>query len=332
LGSTSVEVVKQTTYPQEWTAYNAAQTEEKDRFQVLLRDLCSGIQEPIQTKGRPRVSLADQVFCAAFKVYTGFAARRFASDLREAEERRLINKAPHFNSVLNALENPDLRPILTSMIETSALPLQSVETDFAADSTGFNTCRYEKWVDHKYGGERFKREWVKAHIMCGVKTNIVTAVEIRDKDAADAPLLPALLRTTQSGFAISEVSADKGYLSYDNASVIANAGATPFIAFKNNSGPGDWRKEGRGRTEAWAEMFHYFMYRRNDFLAHYHKRSNVETTFSMMKRKFGDSLRSKTDTAMVNEALCKILCHNLAVLIHEIHELGISPIFTAPNA
>ena len=54
-----------------------------------------------------------------------------------------------------------------------------------------------------------------------------------------------------------------------------------------------------------------------DFLERYHKRSNVETTFSMIKRKFGDSLRSKSDVAMTNEVLAKVLCHNLAVLIHE---------------
>ena len=70
-------------------------------------------------------------------------------------------------------------------------------------------------------------------------------------------------------------------------------------------------------------MFHYFMFRRDEFVQHYHKRSNVESTFSMMKRKFGDGLRSKTDTAMVNETLCKVLYHNLVVLIHETRELGI---------
>ena len=48
----------------------------------------------------------------------------------------------------------------------------------------------------------------------------------------------------------------------------------------------------------WSKMFHYFQFRRDDFLAHYHKRSNVESTFSMMKHKFGDSLRSKTDVAI----------------------------------
>ncbi len=44
-----------------------------------------------------------------------------------------------------------------------------------------------------------------------------------------------------------------------------------------------------------------------------------------MKHKFGDSLRSKTDVTMVNETLCKILCHNLVVLIHGMSESGIGP-------
>ncbi len=29
----------------------------------------------------------------------------------------------------------------------------------------------------------------------------------------------------------------------------------------------------------------------------------------------------------VNETLCKVLCHNLVVLVHEMYELGIEPIF-----
>jgi hypothetical protein len=76
-----------------------------------------------------------------------------------------------------------------------------------------------------------------------------------------------------------------------------------------------------------AKMFSYFKYRQEDFMKHYHKRSNVESTFSSVKRKFGDSVRSKTDTAMVNEVLCKLLCHNLCCLIQEQCELGIEPVF-----
>lgn len=43
--------------------------------------------------------------------------------------------------------------------------------------------------------------------------------------------------------------------------------------------------------------------------------------------KFGDSVMSKTDTAMVNEVLCKLLCHNLTCLIQEQETLGIAPVF-----
>jgi transposase len=62
-------------------------------------------------------------------------------------------------------------------------------------------------------------------------------------------------------------------------------------------------------------MWHYYMFQRDTFLQHYHKRSNVETTFSMIKAKFGEVVRAKLPVAQVNEVLCKILCHNLCVLI-----------------
>ena len=48
---------------------------------------------------------------------------------------------------------------------------------------------------------------------------------------------------------------------------------------------------------------------------------------SNIKAKFRDSVRSKTDTAMKNEVLCKFLCHNICVLIQAQCELGIKPVF-----
>ena len=53
---TETVTVKQT-YKQEWTAYNQAQTNEKDQFQSLLRELCRGIGEPSQKIGRPRLDV-----------------------------------------------------------------------------------------------------------------------------------------------------------------------------------------------------------------------------------------------------------------------------------
>ena len=205
------------------------------------------------------------------------------------------------------------------MITETSLPLTAVESDFAADSSGFTSSRFVRWFDHKYGGPRQQHEWVKVHLMCGVRTNIVTAVEIHDKNASDTPLLPVLVDATAAHFRMREVSADKGYSSVNNLAVIAARGAVPYIAFKSihtGSSGGLWQK-----------MFHYFQYRREEFLSHYHKRSNVESTFSMIKAKFHDHVRSKTDIAMKNEVLCKIVCHNICCLIQEIHELGITAEF-----
>jgi hypothetical protein len=60
---------------------------------------------------------------------------------------------------------------------------------------------------------------------------------------------------------------------------------------------------------------------------HYHARSNAESTFSAIKRKFGDSVKAKNDRAMKNEVLAKLVCHNLSCLIHAMEEFGIDASF-----
>ncbi len=66
-------------------------------------------------------------------------------------------------------------------------------------------------------------------------------------------------------------------------------------------------------------------------MQHYHQRSNVETTFSIIERKFGKRLKSKTTVAQTNEVLCKILCHNICCLIQSIYEFDIDANFWAED-
>ena len=48
-----------------------------------------------------------------------------------------------------------------------------------------------------------------------------------------------------------------------------------------------------------------------------------------IKAKFGASLKGKNRTAQINEALCKVLCHNICCLIQSMFEFGIQPTFSA---
>ena len=152
--------------------------------------------------------------------------------------------------------------------------------------------------------------------MTGVKTNVVTAVEVEGRYAADSPQFKPLLKTTAKHFKPREISADSAYLSYENMEAVETIGATPYMAFKCNT-----TAEMGGTL---AKMFHLFNLNRDEYLSHYHKRSNAESTFSMVKAKFDDGLRSKTDVALANEAMAKILCHNICCLIQAACELGVT--------
>jgi transposase len=313
------------TCTQDWPTYNEAQTHEQERFVVLLRDLCDGILQPAQTFGRPKLPLSDTVFTVAYKVYSTMSGRRFMSDCREAVVKGLVTNSPSFTSIFRYLENPELTPLLKTLIEQSASPLRAIETDFAVDSSGFATTTYSRWFDHKYGKERTKQTWVKTHLICGATTHIVTSVEATPYESADGPRLPVLVNKTAESFSINEVSADKAYSDRRNLLAVQAVGGTAFIPFKSNStGMGDHHHKFDG---LWSHMWHFYNLNREAFLQHYHKRSNVETTFSMIKAKFGASVRAKTPTAQVNEVLCKVLCHNICVLIQSIYELGIEPTF-----
>jgi hypothetical protein len=161
--------------------------------------------------------------------------------------------------------------------------------------------------------------WLKAHAMVGTTTNIITSVKVTASDGADSPQLPALVESTKQRFGMAKVSADRAYMGNENLTAIEAAGASPFIPFKLNS-----QDDG---SPAWRKMRAVFLYKQEEFLAAYGLRSNVESTFSSVKRKFGQSVRSKTFTAQVNEILCKVLCYNLSCLVHAMHKLGIEPSF-----
>jgi transposase len=132
-------------------------------------------------------------------------------------------------------------------------------------------------------------------------------------------------QTARNGFKMNEISADKAYLSATNIHTSLKQGAMPYIPFKSNSKP-----DTNGKV--WERLYHFYNFKRDEFLTHYHKRSNVETTFSMIKMKFGERLRCKTKTAQINEALCKVLCHNLCCVIASMYELGIDATFRTENA
>jgi transposase len=309
------------TYGQDWEAYDAAQENEKDEFQRLLFELCKGVPEPAPqtgTKGgRSPAPQADVFFATLFKIWSTLSGRRFACDLRDAHGKGYVSQVVHHSTIARCLENKDTTLVLLALITQSSLPLQAMEDTFAVDSSGFSSCKFDRWYSEKYGRTISEHAWVKAHVIAGTTTHVVAAAEVHDKNSGDAPQFAPLVKKTAENFTIREVAGDKAYVGAENFQVVQDCGGTAYLAFKSNATG--------GIGGIYERMFHLFCANKEDYLRRYHRRSNVESVFSAVKRVFGDSVRSKNDVAMKNEVIGKLVCHNLSCLIHTMYELKIEP-------
>ncbi len=98
-------------------------------------------------------------------------------------------------------------------------------------------------------------------------------------------------------------------------------GVETFIPFKPNS-----IGAGHG-SSAWRKAFYLFQANWETFDRNYHQRSIAESMSSALKRKFGENIRSRNTVAKVNEVWCELIAYNLTVVVHEMHENGIAPVF-----
>ena len=299
-----------------WQAYDSAQKNELKHFEVLLRVLCDRIEQPHQGYGRPLLSASDAAYCAVYRSYRQLSRRRVSTDIERLQQRGFIDEAPSDSGISRFLNQISTTSMLKYLVVISSLPLASVETKFAIDGSGFETRNY-RWVyNRKKGREERHAEKVKAHVLCGTKTHVAAAAEVSEGEHHDSPLLPLLLKTTMQNFDVKELYADRGYLSGPHHVTAEEAGIKFFVPFKVNTTPahGD---------DAWSRAYKFFMYRNDEFRAHYDQRTQAETVFHMNKSKLDPVVKSRNLTAQFNEVLCKFVHHNIYCLIQEAYELGI---------
>lgn len=326
LEGTAIERVP-ITYSQAWSAYNAAQTSEVRLFDALLRDLVSVVPQPPHVNGRPPIPMKDALFCAIQKVYSQLSMRRAASLFASAAERDQIERAPSFIVTSRILNRADVTTVLQELVRLSAIPLAGLESDFAIDSTGFRTSCFGSYCVEKHGAKKVN-QYLKLHACVGTRTHVITAARVTASEGegvGDALHFPPLLMATHdAGFNVQRITADKAYSSQSAHNTAQAIDAHALIPFKENA-------KGLSPSPAWKKAFHYFQLQRDEFEARYHKRSNVESTFSSIKRKFGETLKSKNRIAQENELLAKVIAYNITILIHEMHENGIDPKFLDQN-
>ena len=309
------------TYTQDWHSYNAAQFAERKLFPIFLHDLLNAVEEPVQAFGRPWIPLREALFCAIIKVGAKATCRQSRGEYERFAEEGLLSAKRGYVISSKVLNREDITPILHELITTSAMPLSSLETQFAVDSSGFRTTRFNSYAREKYGLGRC-HVWLKAHAVTGVKTHTIVKVRITEANGPDSPqFIPLVRGVVSAGFTIEDVYADMAYCSRKHFDLADRLTFEFHVPFPSNS---------TGKSKgclAYSRAFHYFQSKRKEFEEEYHLRSNVESVFSAIKMKSGETLVSHKKVAQMNELLAKIIYYNITVLIHEMYEHGIIPTF-----
>ncbi len=304
----------------DWSLYNLSQTKEKMMFLRILNDAVDSMAIPYDYDGtgRPPIPKSDMLKCCAIKVFNCFSSRRTMAELQLAYAYGYIGSVPHFNILSKYMRDSDMTCHLHALCDTLAYPMVGIEEIFAIDATGFSAPNKGKWVKIRMSRDYTGiRDWKKLHAVCGVNTLTITACKVTDGRRSDMKEFKPLVKQTAKRFRMREICADAGYLSRKNCTVAESVGAVPYIKPKKGSTPSAMRHP------SWRRMIRLWIENEETFREHYHKRSVVESAFSALKRKFSDSLRSKDCTAQTNEVLCKVVCHNAAVLVSSIFSAGL---------
>lgn len=293
--------------------------------------------------GRPALSQTDGLLCALLWAINGRNMRREQETRDRLMAEGILGRHVSCNSVSRVLTDEETTPLLEealrrtrepfSTVDPNDLPLTlSVGDTFAVDSTGFTPSRQGHYAAERdrQRQERERRErkatgkpaeplpWLKAHLMVSTRAHLITSARITSstgKGTGDPSLFAPLMEETAATFPVGVVVGDPAYTNRAVVEQVASLGATPIFKPKSNMKP---RQHG---VSGWGDMIAFFTVHRAEFDALYHRRVQVESVNSAIKRRFGESLRSRTPTSRRNELLCRLIAYNLVVLIQQVHLL-----------
>ncbi len=206
------------------------------------------------------------------------------------------------------------------------LPEGRLEPRGAVDASGYRTTSFEAYCQEAHGPSR-TNVWKKAHVIVGTATHVVAGAVVTEGTGADVVQFAPLLRHVRdAGCSVLEVCADTAYLSRANVEAVTEVGARPYIPLKSSS------IERSHGSAGWAELYCLFEEHREEVEAHFLRRSNVEAVFAAIKKKLGETLKSRDPTAQIHELLAKLLAYNLTVPIHGMYEHRVIPEFLQANS
>lgn len=282
-------------------------------FVCKNEDLGSGI-------GAPPAKMYDVLMNLSIKQYFGRSLRRSIGLIRLMKRAFSLQfKVLCFKTLDNYLNNPRLRKYLDELIRYTSNPLKFLEENFATDKTGERTHTRSSWYSLRCNKEIKKRDHINVHITTGCELHSVVAIDVLSEKGKDNIIFRKQIRQIKEDFTINFATGDGIYLARENCTAVEKAGGKPRFHLKKGI-----TAKNKGHP-AWRRMLTHAEKNPEEYDKEYHIRSNVECTNSAKKRKFGDIVHCKNDTAKEQECHLSWCAYNFTTLSRAYYELGIEP-------
>ena len=252
------------------------------------------------------------LFLLVYKQSRKFTYEELLTDLSDNLTLRAylgLNKLPHYSTLIKFAKNlPSL--VLDKLFDAFKQLIPSPKK-VAIDSTGISLDNASPHYCKRIGLPFKKRPFMKASFIVDIESYIILLCKARKKSRHDTIDAKPMIKKLAESYQPNVFYADRAY--DDEAIfklVFENLKAYPLIFQKRQDIP-KHRRGGEYRKKTFSE-FDY---------GEYLQRSKIETLNSMFKKRFGSSIKSKTNKTQKFEMITRVIAYNIDRLIRKGQEI-----------
>jgi transposase len=264
-------------------------------------DVCRQAHIPLyESRHDPKVfTMVQKVFLYLYKIKKKLSLRALVEDLRDSHvvQYLALYRIPNFSTLSHFLSGLSQRVIDALHVATESL-LPSYER-VIIDSTGFSLSHPSHYYCNRINSRYPVDGFISFHTVIDQEHGFVRAYKALARKAHDSTMLrPLVKKLTQKPRVLY---ADRGYDSEKNYKFIVEKNdCIPLILQKNMLKP--LHKCKGAHRQAMRSTFDY---------GEYLKRNKIEAVFSAIKRKYTNTLSTRTTKNQVKELGLVVLLYNL---------------------
>lgn len=246
------------------------------------------------------------LFLLVYKQFRKFTYKELLEDLSDNITLKAylgLNKLPDYTTLIKFAKR--LPNIVFEKLMVAFSKFIEQPEKVAIDGTGISLDNASPHYCKRIGKAYQKRPFLKLSVIVDIKHYLILQFKVRKKARHDVIDARPMVRKLAKNYNPEIFYGDRGYDDEKLFKLIfEELEAYPLILQKRLDVP-KYKRKGRYRKETF-EVFDY---------GEYLQRNKVETAFSILKRKFGFSIKSKVVKTQKVEAMSRIIAYNIDRLL-----------------